>query len=59
MCNPGDGMWEKQAVSLISPAKPELQTHWETPSQQMKGKTIHERDQVSTPGFHMYHTLAH
>lgn len=38
-------MWEKQAVPLISPAKPELQTHWETPSQQMKGKAIHERDQ--------------
>lgn len=52
-------MCEKQAVPLISPAKPELQTHWETPSQQMKGKTIHERDQVSTPGFHMYHTLTH
>lgn len=29
------------------------------PSQQMKGKTIHERDQISTPGFHTYHTLTH
>lgn len=52
ICNPRAGVWEKQAGSFILPAKAELQTYWETPSQQMTGKTIHERDQISTPGFH-------
>lgn len=59
VCNPRAGVWEKQAGSFILPAKAELQTHWETQSQQMKGKTIHERNQISTPGFHTYHTLTH